>query len=219
MFLIKNITKAFDEKIVFKNIDISIPRGAIVSLTGKNGIGKTTLLNILAGLTRVEGNIEYNGVKINENYTSYMEKVVLLDNNTFLYDFLTLEEMYQLIKSISTVPVTEGIYEELVEALELEEYRDMFIGNLSLGTRQKVLLICSLITLPEIILFDEPFVNLDQASVNALLSFLTKYIKERNGIIIFSTHSEDNRLKEFMTHTLKIINSETVVFSEREKNE
>lgn len=219
MYVIRNITKAFEEKIVFKNINISIPNGAIVSLVGKNGIGKTTLLNMLAGVTRLEGEVEYNGISMNRDYTQYMEKVVLLNNSMFLYDFLTLEEMYQLIKGITTVTNVEKLYKDLVDLLQIEEYKEVFISNLSLGTRQKVLIVCSLITLPEVILFDEPFVNLDQASVNALLSYLSKYIKERNGIIIFSTHSEDSRLKKFMTHTLRITDSETVEFWEEEKNE
>lgn len=222
LYNISNISKKFESKTVFENISIMIPDKSIVSLIGKNGVGKTTLLNILAGISRMDGgDVNYNGLSIVDDYDKYMKQVTLINNSNFLFEFLTLEEHYEVVCSLCEdldKEETKTLFLHLISIMEMEPYKDTIIRNLSLGTRQKVLIIISLITFPKIILFDEPFVNLDHSSVNALLIFLTNYIEDKAGIIIFSTHSSDQRLTKFTSHILEIEEDTKVTFKIQEKS-
>ncbi|SHI11508.1 ATP-binding cassette domain-containing protein [Clostridium intestinale] len=214
MYVISNITKKYDDKTVFENISFNLPEKSVISLIGNNGVGKTTLLNILSGIIRFKGNVEYNGITLKDNYIEYMKNVVLISNNSFLYEYLTLDEHVKLAFSLSENLNREEfdmMLNKLIQVLNVEEYKNIIVKNLSLGTRQKVLIIISMLAMPKVILFDEPFVNLDQSSVDKLLTFLNDYNNKNNSIIIFSTHSKDRRLLEFTTHILEIIDSKTVI--------
>ncbi len=218
MLKIKNLTKYYDERKILDSISVEIPEESIVALVGKNGIGKTTLLYILAGLLKHQGEIElFNYIKLEEDYHEYMEKVSLIANENFLYDYLTLNETIQLIKSFSVdVNKINEMYKILLEILDIEEYKDTIVKKLSLGTRQKVQIILNMVAMPKVILFDEPFVNLDKETVDRFLEYLVLYCRNEKSIIIFSTHSKDYRLQRFITHQLEIIDGGKIKFEKKE---
>ncbi|MFZ7120767.1 MAG: ATP-binding cassette domain-containing protein [Eubacteriaceae bacterium] len=214
MYTFKKIHKCYDDLTVFENIEISIENKSIVALTGKNGIGKTTLLNIMGGIIKFDGDIDYCDISLKKDYSKYMKKVSLITNENFLYEYLNLIEIIELIFSLDkniNKNKSNIMIEELIEVLDINQYKNTITKNLSLGTRQKISIIINLINFPKIILFDEPFVNLDHKSVESLISFFGNYIEKNAGIIIFSTHSDDLRLSKFSTHTMKIIDNKNIV--------
>ena len=120
-------------------------------------------------------------------------------------------EHISLIKNLSDSEVlADELLDELIDILGVSEYKDMYIKNLSLGTKQKIQIITSLLTKPKLILFDEPFVNLDEKSVINLLKFLEEYNEKNNGIIIFSTHSRDEKLQKFSNYRMELLEKDMV---------
>ena len=215
MLELKNISKEYETKIL-DGLSVSIENGEIIALKGKNGVGKTTLLNIIGGLIEYEGTILYNHeIDAKIDFKKYISKVSFLSNEAFTYQYLTLIEMIGLLDHVmkkSDYQKRNEHSDQLIELLELSQYKDIMIKNLSLGTKQKISIVVNMYACPEIILLDEPFVNLDERSVNNLLRYLKTYIQETHAIMLYSTHSNDSRLDDFCTKTLYMIDSKTIQF-------
>lgn len=211
-----NIKKKYDN-IVLNDISFSIPDKSIVLLNGDNGMGKTTLLYILGGLIEFEGDVIYSGFSIRKNFEHYIGRVSVIPNTPYIFEHLTVNEMIDLVISLSekNKQLSQNeLKNELIEKLNLYKYKNTLAKNLSLGTRQKVSFICSFINSPSIILIDEPFVNFDSKSLDTITSFLYEYVLKNNSIVIFSSHANDNKINSIVTHKLTIQDSDKVVLSE-----
>lgn len=80
-----NIKKRYgDSPYIFDGINLKIDKKSIVELLGENGIGKSTLLNTIGGMTKFEGDIKLNGISLKDNFKKYMEGVSLIGNTPFL---------------------------------------------------------------------------------------------------------------------------------------
>lgn len=218
MLILSNLKKQYESKVVFENLNNTIQDGSIVALKGKNGVGKTTLLNIIGGLINFDGDVLFNDISLKNNFPEYISKVSFLSNESFSYQYLSLEEMIEMLYKIMSKVQKESLDRSevnyLIELLELNEYRDVMIRNLSLGTRQKVSIVANMLDKPSIILLDEPFVNLDDRSVSNLLEYLKDYICKNRSIMIYSTHSKDSRLDEFTSDILQIEDYTTFIYKE-----
>ena len=219
MLKVQNLNKAYDKIHIFEDITFDIPRGAIVSLLGENGIGKTTLLKIIGGLIDFQGSISWNNISLKNDFNMYISNIAYIPNTPFLYDYLTANEMIDLMIDLTPKErqKEQFIYkQELVRKLNLEKYKDILIKNLSLGTKQKISYMISFINSPSLILIDEPFVNFDNTSLEIILDFIRNFIKANNSTIIFATHSEDPRISSIITHKV-FIESSKIVNAPKEK--
>ncbi|MDN6968263.1 ABC transporter ATP-binding protein [Oenococcus sp. UCMA 17063] len=187
---LENLNKNFNEKnSLFSGFNLEIDSPSIVELSGKNGVGKTTLLSILGGICSFSGTILYDEINLKNNYDSYMQKSIFISNSPFMYDYLTVKEMIDFINDLA-IPSIEWRKELsiLFEDLSLKRYENVFIKDLSLGTAQKVSIIVSMLNQPSLILLDEPFVNIDKESVKVLKDFFKTYIFSHNAILIYASH-------------------------------
>lgn len=223
MLKVTSLNKSYEQgKKVFESISFSLPAGSFVSLTGKNGIGKTTLLNILAGLTSFEGEIVFADICLQTSpgqYEKYVEryiaKTAYIPNDPFLYPYLTLSEMVELLLTVSERKQPPTYLQDLLEELALTEYEHVLIKNMSLGTQQKAAIVTAYLDEPQLILMDEPFVNFDQKSLKVILRFIRDYLLQRQAITIFSTHSQDHRIQQVITHNLHIKDARTITVTEK----
>ncbi len=87
--------------------------------------------------------------------------------------------------------------EHLIQEIGLDKYQNTYTRELSLGTRQKLSLILALLTSPNLILLDEPFVNFDIRSRKVTLDYLKDYIIQHKAILIYATHSTDTDVANF----------------------
>lgn len=197
-----------DSAYIFDGINLKVDHMSIVELKGENGIGKSTLLNIIAGMTKFEGDVKLNEVSIVDHFKKYMEDVSLIGNTPFLYEYLTPYETIDLILSFLNKETLDPSLEKLIEKIRLDEYKDTLTRELSLGTRQKLSLILALLPSPNLILLDEPFVNLDVLSRDVVLDFLENYVTENNAILIYATHSTDTYLAGFPNRKLMLEKNE-----------
>lgn len=177
---INNLTKKYHRKVVFSNFSLTIKAGDAVFLVGNNGSGKTTFLKCLLNLIKYQGEIDDQRV----SYSYCPEKLVLPD-------YLTLRDFLVLMGKVKKVAVDEKtLWAKLAYYLhrfKLEEHLDKYLIKLSQGTRQKVLIILTLIVDAEVYLFDEPLNGLDQNSRLVFYEEL-KRLHQNNKTIIISTH-------------------------------
>lgn len=174
MIEIKNLTKSFDEKIIFDNANININENSISCIMGTSGIGKTTLLRIIMGLdTDYKGII--NGID-NKKFSAVFQEDRLITH-------------IDAIKNIElTTNKTKSEIKKALRSLDLDE--DSFnktIKNLSGGMARRVSICRCIMANSHIIIMDEPFKGLDEKTKEITIKFLLSNIKNRTAIIV--THN------------------------------
>ncbi|MBU3114776.1 ATP-binding cassette domain-containing protein [Clostridium lacusfryxellense] len=181
MFELKNVNHSY-KNFNIKNISLKIEEGELIGIVGSNGSGKTTLLKIMAGIINNE-NVYNEGKKITKNK---LFKISYMDSNAFFYELLTVNEMLDFVKHIYNNSCDERM-DSWIEQIGLNRYKNELIKNLSLGNRQKLALMLTLLNRPTLILLDEPFNGIDEASVDILINILKKLVMEKRTVII-TTH-------------------------------
>jgi ABC-2 type transport system ATP-binding protein len=154
---INNLTKQFGNVWAVKNISFKINKGKIIGLLGPNGCGKTTTLGMMLGLIKpTSGSIIINHKNIENNRTSLLEKMNFISPYIELPKKLTVEENLKVYGRLYGVKnLKEKIY-NLMEKLNLSEFRSRKTGELSSGQKNRVSLAKALINDPEILFLDEP---------------------------------------------------------------
>lgn len=175
-----NLTKKYNDEYVFKNINYSFTKGKIYSIFGKNGVGKTTLLKIIA------------------NQISNSDGEVQLDSNNIMYisDFLFpfkymtgLEYVDYTLKMKNRKVTIDTIKEKFLMLGLLENDMNKMVEKYSKGMRYKLIIILFMLIEPEILLLDEPFVDVDIVTLELVKSVFEEY--KKNKIIILTTHIID----------------------------
>jgi ABC-type multidrug transport system ATPase subunit len=158
------ISKRFGANEVLKEIAASIPCG-IIGVLGANGSGKTTLLRILAGLLEPEsGEILFDGQSVAPRSQPWRSKIGYLPQAPSLYDRMTTEDFLDYMLLLSHWKQKEKRWERIEEvllSLNLSLYKNIPLGHLSGGTKQRAAIAQALIHNPLVLLLDEPTNNLD----------------------------------------------------------
>lgn len=177
------------------------------------------MISLIGGLTDFEGEIQLNDISLScgrENY-EYLRNVGMLLNDLYSYDFMTVDEFIELNINFKDIEDKSSLYSsktELIELLFLENFKNHLMKNLSLGTKQKVMLLLSLIHKPNLLLFDEPLVNLDTKSKENTIDFLKSYINNNKAILVFSSH-DLNLIKKLSNRILDM--KDMKIYSVREE--
>ncbi len=170
MIKIKNLSKAFNEKSVFNSFNLDIENNKITAILGESGTGKTTLLNCIAGLIDYEG--EILGAQVSKSYVFQTDR--LIKN-------LTVKQNLQLI-----CPDINA--EEELKDFGLTEALYAYPHELSAGMKRRVAIIRGINFPSELLLMDEPFVNLDLALKHRIIQIVKKKINSLKKTAIFVTH-------------------------------
>ncbi|MCR1900678.1 ATP-binding cassette domain-containing protein [Ligilactobacillus apodemi] len=154
------------------NISFSANKGDIIGLIGKNGVGKTTLLNALAGIERADfGQILVDG-KVAKR-TFFTTEVDYLPDKLDLYDYLTLQENIDFVLKVRELEndETKRYLAELLVELELADQLKTRLKDLSKGMRQKFNFIVTILHRSKLLLLDEPFDGLDPKQIMVLKNY------------------------------------------------
>ncbi|MBR0607015.1 ABC transporter ATP-binding protein [Bacillus safensis] len=183
MLSIQGLIKEYKES----NFKVMIPEmhfqeGRIIGLLGKNGAGKTTILEMVAGLINPdEGQILINHSKQNFSFVGYME-----DDPT-LFENLTCFELVKYQSMLVEQPLENEQIKDLLSKYGLEEQIHRRSSALSRGMRQRMSFILTILHHPNIILLDEPFTGLDPTNMADMKKHLRNF-RDANKIILLSTH-------------------------------
>ena len=216
---LKNVNKIYKTKVenihILKNINLAFNKGDFISIQGKSGSGKTSLLNILGLLDEpTDGEIYINGEKI--HYRNEKAKTAIRNKKIgfvfqfhyLLNEFTALENvmMPALINKNMNKNEIKKKAKELLALVGLAKRVKHKPMELSGGEKQRVAIARAMINDPDIILADEPTGNLDTETSNLINELFMKINRERNQSIIIVTHSLE--LANLATYKYKIENGE-----------
>ncbi|HSC25473.1 MAG TPA: ABC transporter ATP-binding protein [Candidatus Babeliales bacterium] len=190
---IKNIKKTYATKEALKGISLDIYKGEILGLLGVNGAGKTTLSSIVATLhPPTEGDIEYNGVSIYSDVTTYRYTIGFCPQRPNLNPALTLEQNLRLSASYyqMTPEQIDTRLALLVDRFGLREYMNQKATVLSGGYKQRFMIARALMHNPQLVILDEPTVGLDP-HIRRQLWQQIKDLKKIGVTVILTTHYLD----------------------------
>ena len=188
MLLANNLSFQRERKNIFQNLDISLSPKKIIHLQGRNGIGKTTLIKVLANIfTPTTGNIYWNGKNIKKNFNEYYSNLTLIMDKQSSKKEMTVDENIKFWMRLFSSSIKTKEVEATLNLLELVKYKNIKVGYLSAGEIKKLELCRLVIEKKKLWLLDEPFNNLDEATTNLLNETFKNHI-EKQGMIIFSSH-------------------------------
>lgn len=179
---IKNLYKNYGEKQVLNNITLTVPRGKIIGLLGKNGTGKTTLIKLINGLlTPTEGEIIFEGEKIGPQSKL---NIAYLPERTYLDKSMTINETLKFFKEFySNFDIDKA--KDLLKKLDLDENQKII--KMSKGMQEKVQLVLVMSRKADLYILDEPLGGTDPATRDYILDTILTNFNEGASIII-STH-------------------------------
>ncbi len=187
---VKNMSSGYRQIPVLKDIDFSIEYGEIVGLIGLNGAGKSTLLKTILGLLIPQkGTITIDSHTILDDHSRYAQHIAYIPETPVLYEELTLKEHIEMTALGYNISVEEALKraELLLKIFRLENVMNWFPIHFSKGMKQKVMIICALITDAKIFIIDEPFLGLDPLAIRDFIALLKKRASEGSAIL-FTTH-------------------------------
>lgn len=176
---VKNLVKKYDDRLIFDDISLDIMKGESIALTGHNGMGKSTLIKILCGLTSItsgevirDKNLKFNYIP--ENFSPL---------NIKAGEYIKLIGEIEGISKDDFVKKTNYLYKEF----NLENMINTSMKNLSKGTLQKISVVQALLSKPDILLLDEPLSGQDSDSQKTFIRMVRELIKD--GVtVIMSCH-------------------------------
>ena len=183
--ILQSVSKLFDRFAALYDLSVTLRAGLIYGLLGENGAGKTTLLRIIAGLARPSrGSIRVLG---SVDARAVSARIGYMGHATLLYDELTARENLEYFRGL--YPLTRTISaDELLEQVGLATVDPRrHIGQYSQGMKQRLALARAMLANPDLLLLDEPFSNVDSASI-ATMSALLGRLRDRGATLIVVTH-------------------------------
>jgi len=191
---IQSLRKTYDTRSILyrrktealKGIDIEIPQNEITVILGRNGAGKTTFMNICAGILQPTA----GKVLINETTpVQYRARIGYLPETIALPDFLTVSAFLRIMGTVSGMNAAylKSRMRDLLETFELSKELNTRINTLSMGNKRKLLIVQSLLHDPDVLILDEPTVYLDFIGKDRFYQVL-RQLKTKGCTIIISSH-------------------------------
>lgn len=200
MLSIRSLRKAYygaSVRHVLQDIQLDLAAGEYVAIMGESGIGKSTLLNLIAGLDEPDGgSILLDGTELSAlddaaRTRLRRARMGFVFQAFHLLPHLTVAQNVALPLALNRVPAraSRPRVEAMLDAVDLATRGDSHPRELSGGEMQRVAIARALIHRPQLVLADEPTGNLDPSSANQVLSLLRAQVTERRAAAILVTHS------------------------------
>lgn len=215
MLQANNISFSYDSKQVLNKLNLNINAGEMVSLVGRNGVGKTTLSNIITGfLHQSSGDLVLNGHSINE--ASIKERAdhigyVLQDPNMMISKNTVSEEVALGLTLRAVAPdEIERRVAETFKVCGLFEFRHWPISALSFGQKKRVTIAAILVLNPELLILDEPTAGQDWQHYTEMMTFIRDLNRQIGISVIFITH--DMHLMMEYTDRVVVLNNGVIAY-------
>jgi sodium transport system ATP-binding protein len=187
---VHNLRKQFVDFVAVDDVSFEIPFGQITALLGANGAGKSTTLNMIAGIMiPTSGSIEIGGLDLMKHNKEIKNKLGYLTSEMALYATLSVKENLELFAQLKGLSKskTQGRIDELCHLFKLDTFINKHFKELSSGQKQRALIANSILHDPEILIFDEVTASLDIMAAKSIMDYL-KSEKARGKAVIFATH-------------------------------
>ena len=190
MLTVEQLSKSYGNRAVLSAIALQCGAGETLSIVGRSGCGKTTLLRILAGLLPHDtGSIVLNGAPM-DNVPAEQRRIVYLSQSPLLFPHLDVAGNLAFGMRIRRIPAGEikTATDEMLEALGLSGFAKRKPDTLSGGQQQRVAFGRALLTQPAVLLLDEPFGSLDAGTRAEMQEFYTQLAAKHRFAALFVTH-------------------------------
>jgi len=189
--LIEDICFSHDNqmKAIFDNYSASFPMGQVSIIMSPSGRGKTTLLNLIAGLLKPSSGSISIPVE-NPRFAAVFQDLRLIENISIKKNILLVNQALSDSEIAEALNALGLFYDDKTSEADKSNYADIKVAKLSGGEKQRVAIIRALLSPSDILLLDEPFSNLDTDSKNKAI----KYIKEKTAhkTVLLVTHDEND---------------------------
>ncbi len=195
-------------KHVFSFPNISLEKQDNLLILGKSGIGKTTLLHLLAGLLKPSnGDVIIDKMNLSSLHDNSLDKfrgqnIGLVFQKNYAIQSLNLIDNLQTRLFLSKKPINKTLIDTLLMQLGLDSHKKSKINELSVGQLQRLNIALSVIHNPKVILADEPTSSLDDENCKIVIELLIKQAEQTNANLIVITH--DNRIKSFFQNSITL---------------
>ena len=211
MININNLSFEVDKLKIFENANIEIPENKITVLVGPNGVGKTTLLKIIAGCIKPQ----QGSVNINNKELFYLPQRIKYPQGITLQEYIE-SSFYKQTWKWFLVKEEKSKITEILELLELTDRKETLIDNLSSGELQKANIALGLVSNADILLLDEPTSNMDLINQIKVLDIIKKLTQKGiTSIIVLHDINLSSSYGDYfigMTKEHKIISAEKKEF-------
>lgn len=202
MLSIQHIVKEYSQHKALDNVSIEIEKGEIFGLLGPNGAGKTSLIRIINQITAPdEGIILFNGEKLQQKHIA---QIGYLPEERGLYKKMEIGEQVLYLAQLKGMKKTEALkkLKYWFEKMEMENWWNKKVEDLSKGMQQKVQFVATVIHEPELIILDEPFSGFDPVNAETIKNEILE-LNKNGSTIIFSTHRMES--VEQLCHSIALI--------------
>ena len=203
----KSISFSYDNSNFFHFPDIKLDKGEDLLVLGQSGVGKTTLVQVLAGLLQPNtGNVTINGTNLQNLSTNDLDQyrgshIGMVFQRPHFVNSLTVKENLQLAQYIANKNDNTRI-ESILKNLNIFEKSDKKTNQLSQGEKQRVSIALAIVNSPKLILADEPTSSLDDNNCSKVIKLLKKQATDFGAQLIVITH--DSRLKKHFKKSIEL---------------
>ena len=186
---IKNLSFSFETEYIVENLNFDVSNGTIGLIKGESGSGKSSLLNVVAGLKRPDcGTIVCNDLILNDKNTFLAPEN---RNIGYVFQDFALFPHINAMKNITYALDKKFLFTEFItSSLNLNEHLHKMPHELSGGQQQRVAIARALTMMPKMLILDEPFSNLDKKNTSDAQKIISKFVKEWNIPCLLVTHDE-----------------------------
>jgi len=193
---IENVVKKYGDLTIIPGLSVEIIDGEFFTLLGPSGCGKTTLLRMIAGFNSIEGGqIKFDDHVIN-NIPAHKRNIGMVFQNYAIFPHLTVRQNVEYglkIRKIKKAVIKQKV-DEILAAVQIEDYQDRLPEKLSGGQQQRVALARAIVIHPDVLLMDEPLSNLD-AKLRIEMRSAIRDVQKKVGITtVYVTHDQEEAL-------------------------
>ncbi len=181
-----------NRKQVFNNFNLNLNKSEIIQLEGENGVGKTSLLNMISGLISPDkGFIKICKKNITELGKYRKKKFTYIPDKNCLKENFTVNDNLKSWLKLSNLETNYNTYQKTLNTFSLNDIQGSLVKNLSQGQKKKVALTKLLFSESKLWLLDEPLNGIDTKTISTLKKVMIQHL-EQNGSILFSSHVKSN---------------------------
>lgn len=202
MIQLENVTKAYKNNVIFRNLSLEIPTGASVAVTGYNGSGKSVLLKLITGFSRPDsGTIIVDGRQIGKDVDFIQNAGVFINAPQFMNHATGYENLMMLAEIQKKIGKQEIL--DVLERMKLTDAKDKKVRTYSQGMIQRLRIAQAIMESPDVLIMDEPLNALDKEGIDIAHHIFQEFIENPQKTLLFASHNAEE-IRDFASSVIQV---------------